>query len=83
MVHGGTWWYMVVHGGTWWYMVVHGGTWWHMVVHGIFRHYQDLYSIIQLSALIIRLYPKYPDISRLCRYVWDLLGGPTAGGGRT
>jgi len=41
-----------------------------MVVHGIFRHYQDLYSIIQLSALIIRLYPNYPDYAGTFGISW-------------
>ena len=33
MVHGGSWWFVVVRSGSWWFVVVRGGSWWFVVVH--------------------------------------------------
>ena len=64
MVHGGTWWYMVVHGGTWWYMVVHGGRWWHMVAHGGTWNFQTLSGSVQHYSIISSNYQALSKVSR-------------------
>ena len=52
MVHGSSWWFVVVYGGSWWFMVVYGGLWWFIVVYcsfkvlsmKLFKHFSEVFK---------------------------------------